>query len=81
MDNFKFRLQIILIAIQFSFFGFVQSELKQTSYYQNFYGICWRGNAHENLAYAKQMKYGYVFYQKGMELDSLSNGLYFFLET
>lgn len=49
--------------------------------YRNFYGIAWRGNPHENLAYAKQMKYGYVFYQRGMENDTLSNGMYFYLET
>jgi len=49
--------------------------------YRNFYGIAWRGNPHENLAYAKQMKYGYVFYQRDMEKDTLSNGLYFYLET
>ena len=49
--------------------------------YRNFYGISWRGNAHENLVYARQMKYDYVFYQAGMEKDTLSNGLYFYLET
>jgi hypothetical protein len=49
--------------------------------YRNFYGISWKGNPHENLTYAKQMKYDYVFYQKDMENDSLSNGLYFYLET
>lgn len=49
--------------------------------YVNFYGICWRGSAHHNLAYARQMGYKYVFYQKGMEMDSLSNGMYFYIET
>jgi hypothetical protein len=49
--------------------------------YRNFYGIVWRGTAHENLQYAKQMRYDYVFYQKDMEKDSLSNGLYFYLES
>jgi hypothetical protein len=49
--------------------------------YRNFYGISWRSNPHENLTYAKQMKYDYVFYQKGMENDTLSNGMYFYLET
>ena len=49
--------------------------------YRNFYGISWRGTAHDNLAYARQMKYDYVFYQSGMEYDSLSNGLFFYLES
>jgi hypothetical protein len=49
--------------------------------YHNFYGICWRGKPHDNLKYARQIGYSYVFYQKGMERDTLSNGLYFYLET
>lgn len=49
--------------------------------YRNFYGIAWRGSAHENLQYAKQMGYKYVFYQKDMEKDPLSNGFYFYLES
>ncbi|WAC13220.1 hypothetical protein [Dyadobacter pollutisoli] len=49
--------------------------------YVNFYGISWRGSAHDNLAYARQMSYKYVFYQKGMELDPLSDGMYFYIET
>ena len=49
--------------------------------YRNFYGIAWNGTPHENLAYARQMGYDYVFYQRGMENDSLSDGLYFYLET
>jgi hypothetical protein len=49
--------------------------------FRNFYGICWRGNAHENLAYARQMGYDYVFYQPGMENDPLASGMRFYLET
>lgn len=49
--------------------------------YKNFYGVSWRGTPHENLAYAKQMNYDYVFYQPGMENDPLSNGLHFYIET
>lgn len=49
--------------------------------FRNFYGIVWVGSPHENLLYAKQMGYDYVFYQKGMEKDSLSNGLYFYIES
>lgn len=49
--------------------------------YRNFFGISWRGNVHENLTYARQMKYDYVFYMSGMEKDTLSNGLHFYLES
>ena len=49
--------------------------------YRNYYGIAWRGTAHENLQYARQMKHDYVFYQAGMENDTLSNGLYFYMES
>jgi hypothetical protein len=49
--------------------------------FRNFYGIAWNGTPSENLAYAKQMGYHYVFHQKGMEHDTTSNGLYFYLET
>src|ERR1700748_2785988 len=70
-----------LCAIILCFFSLQKANAQQIPDYRNFYGICWRGNPHENLLYARQMKYQYVFYQKGMELDSLSNGLYFYLET
>ena len=49
--------------------------------FRNFYGISWRGTVIENLSYARQMGYNYVFYQKGMEKEALSNGLYFYIET
>ena len=51
--------------------------------YRNFFGVSWNGaaNLSENLAYAKQMGYGYVFYMKGMESDPLSDNLYFFIES
>lgn len=49
--------------------------------FRNFYGISWRGTPHENLKYAKQMGYDCVFYQPGMEKDSLSDNLLFYLET
>jgi hypothetical protein len=58
-----------------------QTALMDTPDYRNFYGISWRGTPHDNLLYAKEMKYEYVFYQKNMELDTLSNGLYFYLES
>jgi len=49
--------------------------------YRNFYGIAWNGNPIENLKYAKQMGYDYVFYQSGMELLRASDGLKFYIET
>ena len=53
-----------------------------SSEYRNFYGICWgKRNIHQDLTFARQMGYDYVFYQPGMEDDSLSNDLYFFLES
>ncbi|TFF38795.1 hypothetical protein [Mucilaginibacter psychrotolerans] len=57
------------------------AQLVKSIDYRNFYGISWRGSPHDNLVYAKQMGYQCVFYQKGMEYDSLSNGMYFYLET
>ncbi len=75
------RLFFFCLTNAFASFGF--SQLRQTTKpdFRNFYGIVWSGTPHTNLAYAKQMGYDYVFYQKGMELDSLSNGLHFYLET
>ena len=48
--------------------------------FRNYYGIGNRGKAHDNLLYTRQMGYDYVFYQHGMELDTLSNGMHFYLE-
>lgn len=56
-------------------------EVIHSPEYRNFYGICWDRNAHQNLIYARQMGYDYVFYQRGMENDSLSNDLHFYLES
>jgi hypothetical protein len=49
--------------------------------FRDFYGITWRGNAHDNLLFAKQMGYGYVFYQRGMENDPLAKDLKFYIES
>ncbi len=51
--------------------------------YRNNFGVSWNGvaNLSDNLAYAKQMGYGYVFYMNGMESDPLSDNLYFFIES
>ncbi len=57
------------------------SDDSNSAEYRNFYGIAWNGKAHDNLAYSRQMGYDYVFYQKGMELDTLSKGLFFYVET
>ena len=72
-------LLILLIVIQL-FTGSSEKQ-RQKPEFRNFYGIAWNGTPHENLAFAKQMGYDYVFYQKGMEMDSLSNGLHFYIET
>lgn len=56
-------------------------SVAQDQEFKYFYGISWRGKVHENLLYARNMGYKYVFYQKGMEEDTLSNGLFFYLES
>ena len=35
--------------------------------YRNFFGISWRGNAQDNVDYARQMGYTSLFYMPGME--------------
>ena len=49
--------------------------------YRNFYGIVWVGNNDDNLAFAKQMGYDYVFYRYGMSDHSNSNNLKFYVES
>jgi hypothetical protein len=49
--------------------------------YRNFYGIVWVGNNDDNLAYAKQMGYDYVFYHPGMADHANADSLKFYLET
>ena len=51
--------------------------------FRNYFGVSWNGlgNISENLAYAKQMGYGYVFYMRDMEKDPLSDNLYFYIES
>lgn len=49
--------------------------------YRNFYGIVWTGSAEENLAYAKQMEYDYVFYRAGMRTNANANNLKFYIES
>jgi hypothetical protein len=49
--------------------------------YRNFYGIVWVGDNDENLAYAKQMGYDYVFYHYGMSTHANSDSLRFYFET
>ncbi|HYH05074.1 MAG TPA: hypothetical protein VEC37_18430, partial [Bacillota bacterium] len=47
--------------------------------YKNFYGISWRGKASDNLRYAQNMSYKYVFYQQGAEnYPDLSQFQFFF---
>jgi hypothetical protein len=56
-------------------------KIKQNTDFRDFYGIAWNGNAHDNLMFVKQMGYGYVFYQRGMEKDPLAKDLKFYIET
>ena len=56
-----------------------KNNLKQD--FRDFYGIAWNGKPHDNLMYARQMGYGYVFYQTGMEKDPLAKDLKFYIET
>ena len=78
--SFTFTLLCLLILLLLTA-GQPVKKSRSKPEFRNFYGIAWRGTPHENLAYARQMTYDYVFYQKGMEKDSLSKGLYFYLET
>ncbi|MGQ7853129.1 hypothetical protein ACUN24_02690 [Pedobacter sp. WC2501] len=74
MKSFLF----LLLFLSFFSSSFAQSAGIDA---RNFYGIAWRGTAHENLVYAKQMGYDYVFYQPGMEKDPLSSGFRFYIES
>ena len=82
--DLKFKILFISllfsISVQLNAVNFKENT-NHTSDYRNFYGICWDRNAHQNLVFARQMGYEYVFYQRGMENDSLSNDLHFFLES
>ncbi len=49
--------------------------------YRNFYGICWRGSAQDNIDYARQMGYTHMLYQDGMEWRKNLDGLKFYLES
>ncbi|MFZ4724763.1 MAG: hypothetical protein ACOYMD_04890, partial [Paludibacter sp.] len=68
--NYKLVLGLLSVFM-LSFSGTVISQnvkkVIHTSEYRNFYGICWDENPHQNLVYARQMGYEYVFYQPGME--------------
>ena len=49
--------------------------------YRNFFGISWRGNAQDNVDYARQMGYTSLFYMPGMEKCKNVEGLKFYLES
>lgn len=49
--------------------------------YRNFYGIVWVGSNDDNLAFAKQMGYDYIFYRSGMANHANSDSLKFYLES
>ena len=50
-------------------------------HFKNFYGITWIGNNDDNLAFAKQMGYDYIFYKHNMEKHPLSDSLKFYIES
>ncbi len=82
----KKRLKILIFILLFGFFGTVSNavtkdKVKRSPDFRNFYGICWNGDPHDNLVFAKQMGYDYVFYQKGMENDPLAKDLKFYIES
>lgn len=60
---------------------FASGQTKSSPEYLNFYGISWMGKTHDHLTFARQMGYSAVFYITKMEMDTLSNGLGFYLET
>ncbi|MDO5570538.1 MAG: hypothetical protein Q4F97_03620 [Bacteroidales bacterium] len=49
--------------------------------FRNFYGITWNGKASDNLKFAKQMGYDYIFYSYGMENETEAHDIYFYLES
>ena len=49
--------------------------------FRNFYGIAWRGTADENLDYARQMGYKYIFFKWDMERNPKAKGFKFFVES
>ncbi|MFT4095291.1 MAG: hypothetical protein QM640_16800 [Niabella sp.] len=75
------RLMQIKMVILLVIFSCSINAQELNDAYQNFYGICWRGTPHDNLLYAHNMGYKYIFYQDGMEKDPLSAGMYFYLEA
>lgn len=47
----------------------------------HFFGICWNGNSDDNLKFAKQMGYKYIFHRTGMENSALAKDIFFYIET
>ena len=80
----KYTLSAVLALSAVSAFCAEQAEEKLNytpDDYRNFYGICWRGSAQDNIDYARQMGYTHVVYQWGMENCKNVDGLKYFLET
>lgn len=50
-----------------------------TDDYLNFYLIAWYGNYRDHLAYARNMGHSHVYYKAGMEKDSLSKNMKFYI--
>ena len=84
--NSKTVLNLFILTFLFCFLGQINNseakgKAKRLPDFRNFYGICWNGKAHDNLVFAKQMGYDYVFYQRGMENDPLAKDLIFYIES
>ena len=81
MNKSNASIRLIILFLFFPFLVFNQSTKISPPDYHNFYGISWRGTVHENLLYAKQMGYDYIFYKQDMEKDSLANDFFFYIES
>jgi hypothetical protein len=65
----------------FSFTVGAQNIERDEKDYRNFYGINWKGNVEDNLLYAKQMGYDFIFYTQNMEKSKNAQNMYFYIET
>jgi len=59
-------------------------EMVMTSYlndYRNFFGIAWRGEANDNLKFAKQMGYDYISLRGDMKNNNNATDMKFYIES
>ncbi|MBN2142237.1 hypothetical protein JW711_02805 [Candidatus Woesearchaeota archaeon] len=60
---------------------YIIREISQENEFKFFYGIHWRGDPCENIAYAKNMGYKYLIYQSGMKGCSNADNISFYVES